>query len=59
MDKGNELSTKMTLQTDRPVEISETRASGGIKLGSVRYVLVVSLVLAGAAGVIIWNIFAK
>jgi hypothetical protein len=45
----------MTLQNDRPVEISETKASGGIKLGSVRYVLAISLMLAGVAGVIIWN----
>jgi hypothetical protein len=44
---------------DQPVEISEIKASQGIKLGSVRYVLVISLVLAGVAGVIIWNIFAK
>jgi hypothetical protein len=44
---------------DQPVESSEIKASQGIKLGSVRYVLVISLVLAGVAGVIIWNIFAK
>jgi hypothetical protein len=40
-------------------ELSEEKASGGIKLGSVRYVLRVSVVLAAIAGVILWNIFAK
>jgi hypothetical protein len=49
----------MTLHNDQPLEISETKASGGIKLGSVRYVLAISLVLAGVAGVIIWNVFAR
>ncbi len=49
----------MTLHDERPVEISETKASGGIKLGSVRYVLGISLVLAGLAGVIIWNVFSR
>jgi hypothetical protein len=47
------------MQNDPPVEISEIKASQGIKLGSVRYVLAISLLLAGIAGVIIWNIFAK
>jgi hypothetical protein len=41
------------------LEISEVSASQGVKLGSVRYVLVVSLVLAAIAGVVILNIFAK
>jgi hypothetical protein len=49
----------MTMQSDRPVEISEVEASQGVKLGSVRYVLGVSLALAAVAGVIIWNLFAK
>jgi hypothetical protein len=49
----------MTIHDDRPVEISETKASGGIKLGSVRYVLGIGLVLAGRAGVIIWNVFSR
>jgi hypothetical protein len=49
----------MTLQSDRPIVISETKASGGVKLGSVRYVLGISIALAGVAGVIIWNVFAK
>jgi hypothetical protein len=49
----------MTSEETRPVEISERKASGGIKLGSVRYVLGGSLILAILAGVIIWNIFAK
>jgi hypothetical protein len=47
------------MANDQPTEISEIKASQGIKLGSVRYVLVVSLVLAAVAGMIIWNIFAK
>jgi hypothetical protein len=44
---------------EKPLDISETKASGDIKLGSVRYVLVVSLVLTTLAGVIIWNVFAR
>jgi len=47
------------MQNDQPTEISEIKASQGIKLGSVRYVLVISLMLAAVAGMIIWNIFAK
>ena len=47
------------MPNEQPIEISEVKASQGVKLGSVRYVLVISLVLAGLAGVIIWNIFAK
>jgi hypothetical protein len=49
----------MTLPNDLPVEISEVKASQGIKLGSVRYVLVTSLVLSAMAGFVIWNLFAK
>ena len=49
----------MTIPSDLPTDISEVKASGGVKLGSVRYVLVVSIVLAAVAGVVIWNIFAK
>jgi hypothetical protein len=49
----------MTTQSDRPIVISETKASGGVKLGSVRYVLGVSLAIAGVVGVVIWNLFAK
>ncbi len=47
------------MQNDQPTEISEIKASQGIKLGSVRYVLAISLLLAAIAGIIIWNIFAK
>jgi hypothetical protein len=47
------------MPSDRPIEISETKASQGAKLGSVRYVLLISLVLASLAGMIIWNFFAK
>jgi hypothetical protein len=49
----------MTLHNNLPVEISDTNASGGIKLGSVRYVLGISLALAFVAGVIIWNVFSR
>jgi hypothetical protein len=49
----------MTTFPDGHVELSETKASGGVKLGSVRYVLATSIVLAGLAGIIIWNMFAK
>ena len=49
----------MTAQIEHPIDISEVKASGGLKLKSVRYVLGISLVLAVVAGVIIWNIFAK
>jgi hypothetical protein len=48
----------MTAHDDR-TELSEVKASGGIKLGSVRYVLLMSLALVVVAGMIIWNIFAK
>jgi hypothetical protein len=44
---------------DRRTEISEVKASQGAKLGSVRYVLGISLALAAVAGIAIWNIFAK
>jgi hypothetical protein len=49
----------MTMLSDRQVELSEVKASQGVKLGSMRYVLGLSLVLAAVAGVIIWNLFAK
>jgi hypothetical protein len=48
----------MTMHSDRKI-ISEVKASGGVKLGSVRYVLAISLALAVVAGVVIWNLFAK
>ena len=44
---------------DEGVQLSEVRASGGVKLGSVRYVLGISLTLATIAGIVIWNIFAQ
>jgi hypothetical protein len=43
---------------EKTTDISETKVSGGIKLGSVRYVLGISLVLAAVAGIILWNIYA-
>ena len=47
----------MDTGTDSPT-LTETQASGGKKLGSVRYVLAVSLALAAVAGVVVWNVFA-
>jgi hypothetical protein len=44
---------------DGLIEISALKASGGIKLGSARYVLFFGIALAGIAGAIIWNIFAR
>jgi hypothetical protein len=49
----------MAIQDEPPQVVSEVKASGGVKLGSVRYVLGISIALAAIAGVIIWNIFAK
>jgi hypothetical protein len=46
------------MNTEKSVEISEIKASGGIKLGSVRYVLGISIALAALAGIILWNIYA-
>jgi hypothetical protein len=43
---------------DKPQEISATNASGGKKLGVMRYVLGISVVLATVAGVILWNVYA-
>ena len=48
----------MDTGTNHPT-LSETQASGGKKLDSVRYVLAVSLVLAVVAGIILWNVFAR
>lgn len=49
----------MATNVDKPIEISELRASGGIKLGSVRYVLGISLALCLIAGIVIWIVFAQ
>jgi hypothetical protein len=46
------------MSIDKPVEISATNASGGKKLGVMRYVLGISLALATVAGVILWNMYA-
>jgi hypothetical protein len=42
----------------KPVEISATKASGGIKLNAMRYVLGISIALAAVAGMILWNMYA-
>jgi hypothetical protein len=44
---------------DGPIVLSEVEATQGVKLGSVRYVLGVSLAMAAVAGIAIWNVFAK
>jgi hypothetical protein len=49
----------MPNQNDHPKDISETKASGGVKLGSMRYVLLISIVLAAVAGIALWNNFAR
>jgi hypothetical protein len=46
------------MNPDEPQEISPTKASGGVKLGVMRYVLVISIVLAAVAGIILWNVYA-
>jgi hypothetical protein len=46
------------MNIDKPLEISATKASGGIKLHAMRYVLGISIVLAAVAGMILWNIYA-
>jgi hypothetical protein len=49
----------MNPDVDQPVVLTENQATQGVKLGSVRYVLGISLFLATVAGVAIWNVFAK
>ena len=49
----------MIPKIDGPVVLTEVEASQGVKLGSVRYVLGISLAMAGVAGIAIWNVFAK
>jgi hypothetical protein len=49
----------MTQEIDRPIVLSEVEATQGVKLGSVRYVLGISLAIAAVAGVAIWNVFAR
>jgi hypothetical protein len=46
------------MSIEKPQEISTTKASGGVKLGVMRYVLIISVVLAAVAGIILWNIYA-
>jgi hypothetical protein len=46
------------MNIDRPQEMSATKASGGVKLHAMRYVLGISISLAAMAGVILWNIYA-
>jgi len=47
-----------TMNIDKSQEISATDASGGKKLGVMRYVLGISLALATLVGVVLWNIYA-
>jgi hypothetical protein len=46
------------MNTDKSVELSATKASGGVKLHAMRYVLGISVALAAMAGVILWNLYA-
>jgi hypothetical protein len=46
------------MNIDKPVEISATKASGGVKLHAMRYVLGISIALVTLAGVILWNMYA-
>jgi hypothetical protein len=46
------------MNIDKPIAISATKASGGVKLGVMRYVLGISVVLVTVAGIILWNIYA-
>jgi hypothetical protein len=46
------------MNIDKPIEISATKASGGVQLHAMRYVLGISIALAAAAGIILWNIYA-
>jgi len=46
------------MNIDKPAEISATKASGGVKLHAMRYVLGISTALAAVAGVVLWNIYA-
>jgi hypothetical protein len=55
---GHEAEGINAMNIDKPVEISATKASGGVKLRSMRYVLGVSIALAAVAGMILWNIYA-
>jgi hypothetical protein len=43
--------------SDEKKTLSEVKASGGIKLGEMRYVLGISLALAVIAGVVLWSGF--
>jgi hypothetical protein len=46
------------MTNDESVDISAIDASGGKKLGVMRYVLGISIALATVVGVILWNIYA-
>jgi len=46
------------MNKDKSLEISATDASGGMKLGVMRYVLGISVVLAILTSVILWNVYA-
>jgi len=46
------------MTVEKTVVISATDASGGKKLGVMRYVLGISIALATVVGVVLWNIYA-
>ncbi len=49
----------MPPDSDPPTVRDEGKAIQAIKLGSMRYVLGISLAIAFVCGVAIWNIFAR
>jgi hypothetical protein len=50
---------KASIMEKLPAELSGAEASQGVKLGSVRYVLAVSLALCAIAGVAFWLFLSK
>ncbi len=47
------------MNNENRTTLSETAATQGVKFGTMRYVLGISLVLATVAGMVIWNLFAS
>jgi hypothetical protein len=47
-----------SVSPEEQITLSSRKASGGAKLGSVRYVLGISMVLAIAAVFVIWKVIA-
>lgn len=49
----------MKPDVEHPTVLTEVEATQGVKLGSVRYVLGISIAMAAVSGIAIWNAFAK